>query len=30
MKLLNYLEVFYQFIEYIMLLDEIIIIMLLQ
>jgi hypothetical protein len=30
MKLLNYLEVFYQFMEYIMLLDEIIIVMLLQ
>lgn len=30
MKLLNYLEVFYKFMEYIMLLDEIIITMLLQ
>jgi hypothetical protein len=30
MKLLNYLEVFYKFMEYVMLLDEIIITILLQ
>jgi hypothetical protein len=30
MKLLNYLEVLYKFMEYVMLLDEIIITMLLQ